>query len=80
MPSRCPATRGSPRLNRILRTPGGPRVVTNQLYLEILNRWPTPEELQALQEYSAEGVARGREAGYDLAWALINSPEFLYRH
>jgi hypothetical protein len=26
------------------------------------------------------GVVKGSEAGMDLAWALINSDEFLFKH
>jgi hypothetical protein len=50
------------------------------LYLTVLSRFPTEEELQVLKEYSENGEARGAEVYFDLTWALVNSPEFLYRH
>ncbi len=46
----------------------------------ILSRFPTAEELKIVGAYSQSGPAKGREAVLDLAWALINSAEFLYRH
>ncbi len=49
------------------------------LYLTILSRFPTQEELKTINEY-AQNASSKREAAIDLAWALINSPEFLYRH
>jgi hypothetical protein len=51
-----------------------------ELYLTILSRFPTQEELQVVKEYSQSGAAAGPEAVADLTWALINSAEFLYRH
>ena len=48
-----------------------------ELYLTILSRLPTEEELQAVKAYGQAG--RGRVLR-DLAWALINSPEFSFRH
>ncbi len=51
-----------------------------KLYLAILSRYPTEEELQRVQEYSKGEQTQGRNALVDLAWALINSAEFLYRH
>ena len=42
-------------------------------------RYVTAEELQAAQAYSQSGVGK-RQAAVDLAWALMNSTEFLYRH
>jgi len=57
-----------------------PREITTGIYLGILSRFPTEQELRALAAHSQSGVARGREAVVDLAWALINSAEFLYRH
>ena len=50
------------------------------LYLTILSRFPTPGEAAKVEAYVKSGVAKGNEAGVDLAWALINSDEFLYRH
>jgi len=57
-----------------------PRDVVERVYLTILSRPPTGPELAAVDEYARSGKARGREVVVDLAWALINSAEFLYRH
>jgi hypothetical protein len=54
--------------------------IIEELYLTILSRYPTPSEAARVDAYIKSGVVKGREAGLDLAWALINSAEFLYRH
>lgn len=56
-----------------------PRKLVEELYLTILSRYPTPAELSALTEYR-DSVAERRRAATDLAWALINTAEFGYRH
>jgi len=48
------------------------------LYLTLLSRRPTDDEIAAISAY-AEGHDT-RTALLDTAWALINSAEFLYRH
>jgi len=58
----------------------GQRAAATELYLTILSRFPTEEELAIVKAYAESGEARGPEALTDLAWALINSTEFLYRH
>ncbi|MBN2024667.1 MAG: DUF1553 domain-containing protein [Pirellulales bacterium] len=57
-----------------------PREVIDGLYLAILSRYPTPEERRIVAEYAQTSGLPRREAAVDLAWALINSAEFLYRH
>ncbi len=55
-----------------------PAEVFAELYLTILSRYPTEDELKTLDEYAKTG---GRGTVYrDLAWALVNCPEFSYRH
>ncbi len=71
---------GSPKIQYILRNVKAPRAVVTALYLLILSRFPAEEELKTVAAYSQSGAAKGREAVVDLAWALINSAEFLYRH
>ena len=56
-----------------------PREIATGIYLGILSRFPTETELKTLQDY-VRGKSKGREAVVDLAWALVNSTEFLYRH
>jgi len=57
-----------------------PREIAAALYLGILARFPTADEAQiAAAYYQTPGTAR-RQATIDLAWALINSEEFLYQH
>ena len=70
----------SRRLGALIRSARAPRVAAARLYLSILSRFPTPEELEVLQSYLAEGTVTPREGAIDLVWALINSSEFLYRH
>jgi len=57
-----------------------PRETITGLYLLILSRFPTEEELKIIGDYSQSSGGTGREAVIDLVWAMINSAEFLYRH
>ena len=50
--------------------------VIEQIYFAILNRAPTEKELQAI-DLGAAGPQRVQVA-QDLAWALLNSPAFLF--
>jgi hypothetical protein len=80
-----------PKLRSLIQSKAGEREIVTGLYLTILSRFPTDEELKTISAYmqpagSAKG-GPGRAGGFrgpgavvDLAWALINSPEFLYRH
>jgi hypothetical protein len=70
----------SGKLGALLRARGGPGEVVDNLYLTILSRLPTDEERQAARDYAQAHKGDARTAGIDLAWALINSTEFLYRH
>jgi hypothetical protein len=50
------------------------------LYLAILSRPPTAREQAIARSYISKKSGAARDAWIDLTWALINSPEFLYRH
>lgn len=69
-----------PRLREMLSAGGSTEEVVERLYLTILSRFPTEGDIQAVEEHAKTGVAKGRDVWIDLAWALINSPEFLLRH
>jgi hypothetical protein len=68
-----------PKLQPLLRPRGGPRELVDGLYVTILSRPPTEQERRTFVDY-ALGGSDVRAAALDLAWALINSAEFLYRH
>jgi hypothetical protein len=70
----------SSRLHALTQSSATPREAVSRIYLAILTRFPTEEELKIVEAYSNAGVGNAREAAVDLAWALINSAEFLYRH
>lgn len=99
-----------PKLKALLESGRSPAAIVEELYLTILSRFPTPEEVQlaealgqvqpvkpppkpapaapgtaapataAAQPPAKPVVVKRREDWVDLAWALLNSPEFLYRH
>jgi hypothetical protein len=70
----------SRKLQSLMQSKSNPREFAIGLYLMILSRFPTDEELKTVAAYSRSGTVKGREAAVDLAWALVNSTEFLYRH
>lgn len=59
---------------------GRPGKTVDALYVNILSREPTPQEREtALTYFKSTGSNRLQHVA-DLAWALINTKEFLYRH
>jgi len=56
-----------------------PAEIATGMYLGILTRFPTAAETKVAQDYFQSGIGK-RQAAVDLAWALMNSTEFLYRH
>ena len=71
----------SARLNGLVKAAKGNRqMLVNMIYLNIMSRYPTQAEMAAAQEYFQTKGINPRQAANDLAWALINSKEFLYRH
>jgi len=69
-----------PKLAALISAGGKPREIAERLYLTILSRFPTDADIKSAEEYAKSGVTKGRNVWIDLAWALINSPEFLLRH
>jgi len=70
----------SRKLQSLFQSKGKPRDTIDALYLTILSRFPTDEELRAVSAYSQSDSGYKKGALVDLVWALINSAEFLYRH
>lgn len=57
-----------------------PPQIVSALYLGILSRLPTSEEATMAEAYFKKSGASRRQSVVDLAWALMNTSEFLYRH
>jgi hypothetical protein len=66
-------------LQGLVRSGGAPQSVVTNLYLTILSRAPAEHELQAALTYAQTANVNRRAVVLDLAWALMNTPEFLYR-
>lgn len=55
--------------------------VINETYLAFVSRLPTDIETQrAAEHFAKSGSDRRQSAAEDLAWALMNSLEFIYNH
>lgn len=69
------------RLRRIAIEAGTDRTaLIRGVYMTLLSREPTPDELAAAENYWQTSGLSSENVAIDLAWALINSMEFLYRH
>jgi len=55
--------------------------VSEELFMTFLSRAPTDKEKTAVLEYvTKQGESKRRQAFEDVAWALINSKEFMFNH
>jgi hypothetical protein len=70
----------SPVLLKLASSAKLPRDAADSVYLALLSRRPTAQELAAVAGYREAAGFRGKDLLVDLAWALINGEEFLYRH
>jgi hypothetical protein len=71
----------SPLLRAVLAGPRGDRsAIVNGVYVVILSRLPTSAESAVAERYLGTPGLAQRAGVNDLAWALINSKEFLFRH
>lgn len=68
-----------PGLRKILVSSPGNADRVNRLYLVILSRMPTTAEQKIALDYIVSSD-RPDNGFYDLAWALINTSEFILRH
>jgi len=71
----------SNRINTLVKNAKGKRPnLIGEVYLTILSRYPSQEELAVAEQYLQTRGLGLRQATSDLVWALINTKEFLYRH
>ncbi len=68
-----------PRLRKLMTSAPESKDRVNLLYLEILSRVPSPEEQKIAMDYISSSD-RAENGFYDLAWALINTSEFILKH
>jgi len=71
-----------PKIRQLLNSQGkDQRKVLSDLYLTMLSRPPSEDEVRQIQEYvAAQRGVNGAAPRMDVIWALVNSAEFLYRH
>jgi len=62
-----------------LKAGTGDRAILTDLYLASLTREPTALELSGALDHVARSADR-RKAWEDVAWAILNTKEFLIRH
>jgi len=71
----------SPRLRRLFTMTRNDRPeAVRTIYLTLLSRYPTPDEMAAAESHFQADGRNPKQAAEDLVWALVNSKEFLYRH
>ena len=71
----------SARLRRIINDKKKTdREMMRAIYLTLLSRYPAEAEADVAEKYFQTPGLNRNNAAQDLAWALINTKEFLYRH
>ncbi|MDA0586603.1 MAG: DUF1549 and DUF1553 domain-containing protein [Planctomycetota bacterium] len=57
-----------------------PEEIVEELYLETYSRFPTEQEKSAAVSYLNKSPDKLRQASQDLLWAMLNTPEFIFKH
>jgi len=66
------------RAAQLAATDKPPQEIVDELYLTVYSRFPSGEERQAVTAAFAANSNR-RQATEDLLWALVNTPEFVFK-
>ena len=69
-----------PVIKKLITDKKGNQYIINELYLLILSRFPAEEEKNIALNYMNSSKRKQNDATCDLAWALINSKEFILKH
>ena len=72
--------KGSQKLKDLLQSVPSLEEAVSILYLTFLSRYPTPDEMAVVAAYNKPANTGKNQKLFDIAWVLVNSPEFLYRH
>ena len=72
-------TRKENLIGKLLATTKPDAEIISELYLATLSREPSSAELERVKSHLASNKDK-RRAFEDLAWALVNAKEFLFRH
>ena len=51
-----------------------------RIYLTLLSRNPTVEEIATIESYAETTSIGGAPLAADIVWVILNQPEFLYNH
>ncbi len=68
------------QLGRMEKTHADDAALARQLYLTIYNREPSTAERERAVQHLGSRRAQRRKAAEDLAWAMLNSMEFIFNH
>jgi hypothetical protein len=68
------------RLARLVASDRSAEDIVDELYWTALSRQPTPDELAAGESLITSAGENRLAAVQDLAWAMMNSKEFVFRH
>ncbi|MCH7689285.1 MAG: DUF1549 domain-containing protein, partial [Planctomycetes bacterium] len=72
-------TSDSGRAAKLAESKRTPREIIEELYLLVYNRLPNSDELNVTTKlFQKEGISR-RQVTEDILWALLNTPEFIFK-
>jgi hypothetical protein len=68
------------RVAQLVKTEKSPEAMVEQLYLAAYSRLPSDEERRAAVDIFSADPTKHRQSAEDLLWALLNTPEFLFKN
>lgn len=65
---------------RLVADKKSPEEIVEELYLAAYARFPTDQEKTAAVSYLNKSPDKLRQTSQDLLWAMLNTPEFIFKH